>query len=415
MDITSSLVRYAGNTLVQAIFRDISERRKMEEERLLLSKLESLGLLAGGIAHDFNNILTAILGNISLARMEAVRTGKPEEFPSARLAEAEKACERAQALASQLLSFAKGGLPIKKVTSVAELIKESANLALSGSKARSKLVIPKDLWLVEVDEGQISQVFNNLLINADQAMPEGGTITVQAENVRVGDELPLPQGRYVKITVADQGIGIPSNYLGKIFDPYFTTKQKGSGLGLATVHSIIRNNAGYITVESQVGVGTTFYVYLPAVAGKIAPDKESPAAPIQGQGRILIMDDEEMVRNVLGTMLKKLGYEVDYAVNGEEAIKKYTTAQQGGQAFTAVIFDLTVPGGIGGMEALKQILSSDPLVKAIVSSGYSDDPIMANYKEYGFKGVITKPYRISELSEVLSEMIMNNMPISSHN
>ena len=407
VDITFSLVRYAGNTLVQAIFRDISERRKMEEERLLLSKLESLGLLAGGIAHDFNNILTGILGNISLARMEAVQTGKPEEFASTRLAEAEKACERAQGLASQLLSFAKGGLAIKKVTSVAKLIKESTNLSLSGSKARSKLVIPDDLWLAEVDEGQISQVFNNLLINADQAMPEGGTITVQAENVLVGNELPLPEGRYVKIIVADQGIGIPSNYLGKIFDPYFTTKQKGSGLGLATVHSIIRNNAGYITVESQVGVGTTFYVHLPAAAGQTASDQESPAAPIQGQGRILIMDDEEIVRNVLGIMLKKLGYEVNEAINGEEAIKKYSIAQQGGQAYTAVIFDLTVPGEIGGKDALKQILASDPQVKAIVSSGYSDDPIMANYLEHGFKGVITKPYRITKLSEVLNEVIMN--------
>ena len=286
----------------------------MEEERLLLSKLESLGLLAGGIAHDFNNILTAILGNISLARMEAGRPDRAAEFSATRLEEAEKACQRAQALASQLLSFAKGGLPIKKVTSVAELIKESINLALSGSKARSKLVIPKDLWPVEVDEGQISQVFNNLLINADQAMPEGGTITVQAENVMVGDELPLPEGRYVKITVTDQGIGIPSNYLGKIFDPYFTTKQKGSGLGLATAHSIIRNNAGYITVESQVGVGTTFYVYLPAVEGEITSAKESATAPIQGQGRILVMDDEEMVRNVLGVMLERLGYEVQIAI-----------------------------------------------------------------------------------------------------
>ena len=406
VDITFGLVRYAGNTSVQAIFRDISERRKMEEERLLLSKLESLGLLAGGIAHDFNNILTAILGNISLARLEGVRTGEPEEFASTRLAEAEKACERAQALASQLLAFAKGGLAIKKVTSLAELLKESANLSLSGSKARSKLVIPNDLWLVEVDEGQISQVFNNLLINADQAMPEGGTITVQAENVRVENELPLPKGRYVKITVADQGIGIPSNYLGKIFDPYFTTKQKGSGLGLATVHSIIRNNAGYITLESQVGVGTTFYVYLPAAEGKTASDKESPATPILGQGRILIMDDDETVRDVLEMMLKKLGYEVHESANGEEAIKKYAIAQQGGQAYTAVIFDLTVPGEMGGMEALKQILASDPQVKAIVSSGYSDDPIMANYEEYGFKGVITKPYRITKLSKILNEVIM---------
>ena len=405
VDITTSLVSYSGKIVVQGIFRDVSERQKMEEERLLLSKLESLGLLAGGIAHDFNNILTAILGNISLARMEAGQPDRAAEFSATRLEEAEKACQRAQALASQLLSFAKGGQPIKTVTSVAELIKESSNLSLSGSKARTKLVMPPDLWPVEVDEGQISQVFNNLLINADQAMPAGGTITVQAENAMVGDELPLPEGRYVKITVTDQGIGIPSKYLGKIFDPYFTTKQKGSGLGLASVHSIIRNNAGYITVESQVGVGTTFYVYLPAVEGEITSATSSTTTPMQGQGRILLMDDEEMVRNVLGVMLERLGYEVQNASNGEEAIKQYITAQQEGRPFTAMIFDLTVPGGTGGKEALHQILDRDPKAKAIVSSGYSDDPIMADFQKYGFCDVLVKPYRIFELSQTLHKVI----------
>jgi CheY-like chemotaxis protein len=285
------------------------------------------------------------------------------------------------------------------------LIKESSNLSLSGSKARTKLVMPPDLWPVEVDEGQISQVFNNLLINADQAMPAGGTITVQAENAMVGDELPLPEGRYVKITVTDQGIGIPGKYLGKIFDPYFTTKQKGSGLGLASVHSIIRNNAGYITVESQVGVGTTFYVYLPAVEGEITSATSSTTAPMQGQGRILLMDDEEMVRNVLGVMLERLGYEVQNASNGEEAIKQYITAQQEGRPFTAMIFDLTVPGGTGGKEALHQILGRDPKAKAIVSSGYSDDPIMADFQKYGFCDVLVKPYRIFELSQTLHKVI----------
>jgi PAS domain S-box-containing protein len=258
VDITASLVRYAGKTVVQAILRDTSERKKIEEERLLLSKLESLGILAGGIAHDFNNILTAILGNITLARLDVQPGHDIEGDPKKRLEEAEKACLRARALAGQLLSFAKGGLPIKKVTSVVELIKESVNLALSGSKARCKLLLAEDLLSVEVDENQISQVFNNLLINADQAMPEGGTIIVRAENVTVDEGLSLPKGDYVKVTISDQGIGIPQNYLGKIFDPYFTTKQKGSGLGLATSYSIIRKNAGYITVESKVGTGTSF-------------------------------------------------------------------------------------------------------------------------------------------------------------
>ncbi len=405
VDITASLVRYTGKTVVQSIFRDISERLKIEEERLLLSKLESVGLLAGGIAHDFNNILTVILGNISLARLMATRN-QEIEGSLIRLAEAEQACQRAQALAGQLLSFAKGGQPIKKVTSLSDLTKESVTLALSGSKARSKLLIPDDLWPVEVDESQIIQVFNNLLINADQAMPQGGTITIRAENVMAGDELPLPKGPYVKISVSDQGIGIPPNYLRKIFDPYFTTKQKGSGLGLATVHSIIRNNAGYITVESQVGVGSTFYIYLPAVKREALADKMGAAEPILGHGRIMIMDDEEMVRDVLGTMLQNLGYEVDYAVDGEEAVNLYAASQQTGQPYSAVIFDLTIPGGMGGREALRQILKRDPEVKAVVSSGYSDDPIMANFKEYGFKGVIAKPYKVTELSRALHEVLI---------
>ncbi len=405
VDITASLVRYTGKSVIQSIFRDISERRKMEEERLLLSKLESLGLLAGGIAHDFNNILTVILGNISLARLGAARDQKLEGNSLTRLGEAEKACERAKALASQLLSFAKGGQPIKKVTSLAALTKESVTLALSGSKARSKLVLPDGLWPVEVDESQISQVFNNLLINADQAMPEGGTITIRAENVMASDDLPLPNGPYVKIAISDQGMGIPPQYLGKIFDPYFTTKQKGSGLGLATVHSIIRSNAGYITVESQVGVGSTFYVYLPAVRGAAPAENLAPAESIPGQGRILVMDDEEKVREVLGIMLQNFGYEVDYAADGDEAVKLYAASSQAGQPFSAVIFDLTVPGGMGGQEALRQILDRDPEVKALVSSGYSDDPIMANFKKYGFKAVIAKPYKITELSKALQEVL----------
>ena len=406
IDLTASLVRYAGKTVVQAILRDISERKKMEEERLLLSKLESLGILAGGIAHDFNNILTAILGNISLARIEAQPGQELTGRYLQRLEEAEKACLRARALSGQLLSFAKGGLPIKKATAVPKLLKESVNLALSGSKAGSQLILPEDLWPVEVDDGQISQVFNNLLINADQAMPEGGTITVRGENVTVVDELPLAKGDYVKITLSDQGVGIPAHYLGKIFDPYFTTKQGGSGLGLATSHSIIRNNAGYITVESEVGVGTSFSVYLPANQAEKLPPKIAAVEPLQGQGRILVMDDEEMVRDILSNMLEKLGYEAVCAVDGEEAIRLYQEAQAANRPFTAVIFDLTIPGGMGGKEAVSQLLAIDPHLIAIVSSGYSDDPIMANFRMSGFQGVISKPYRIMDLSKTLAEVTM---------
>ncbi len=405
VDLTASLVRYAGKTVVQNILRDISERKKMEEERLLLSKLESLGLLAGGIAHDFNNILTAILGNISLARMEAQQEPELGHHCLQRMGEAERACLRARALAGQLLSFAKGGLPIKKPTAVAALLRESVNLALSGSKARSRLILPEDLWRIEVDEGQISQVFNNLLINADQAMPAGGTITVRAENVIVGEESTMEECEYVRITISDQGVGIPPHYLGKIFDPYFTTKQKGSGLGLATSYSIVRSNAGYITVESEPGAGTTFSVYLPATQAAEPSPQIPAAAPLSGQGRILVMDDEVMVRDILSTMLGKLGFEVASAADGEEAIRLYQEAQTSGRPFTAAIFDLTVPGGMGGKEALRRLLAIDPRIKAIVSSGYSDDPIMAEFRTFGFQGVISKPYRFMELSQALAAVL----------
>lgn len=404
VDITGSKVECGGETLIQEIFKDIRERQKAEAERLRFSKLESLGILAGGIAHDFNNILTAILGNIGLALLE----GKMEGQLLERLSQAEKACLQAQGLARQLLTFAKGGAPIKKATSLPELCRESANLALAGSKARCEFSLPEDLWPVEVDAGQIHQVINNLLINADQAMPEGGRIKVQAENVLLAQKsaLPLPQGKYVKLTIADQGIGIPSKYLDKIFDPYFTTKQKGSGLGLATAYSIIKNHSGYLSVESEVGVGTTFEIYLHALEGEPAVKKKEIEKPLKGQGRILVMDDEEMVLEVLSRALTYLGYEVELTKDGGQAIDKYAQAKESGRVYDGVILDLTVPGGMGGKETIEKLLKIDPQVKAIVSSGYSDDPILANFEDYGFSGVIAKPYNIAELSKILHEVII---------
>ncbi len=403
VDITGSTIEYAGKTMTQGIITDITERQKAEAERLRFSKLESLSTLAGGIAHDFNNILTAIMGNIGLVMLD----GKIEPQVQDRLAQAEQACLRAQALSRQLLTFAKGGAPIKQIVSIANLLKESAILILSGSKSRHEVSIPDNLWAVEADPTQINQVIGNLLINADQAMPEGGIIKIIVENslVEAESNLPISKGNYVKFSIADQGMGISPKYLDKIFDPYFSTKQKGSGLGLATVYSIIKNHSGYIQVESQLGVGTGFHIYLPAT------DKEVPAAepetvkPTMGQGKVLVMDDEEMVRDVLGRMLSRLGYEADFAIDGSQAIEKFVQAKEANQGFAAVILDLTIPGGMGGKEAIQGLLKIDPQVKAIVSSGYSDDPIMADFQKYGVSEVIAKPYRVSELSKILQRVI----------
>ncbi len=363
-----------------------------------------MSILAGGIAHDFNNILTAILGNIGLAMMKNGKLGE-EELNS--LVQAEKACFRAQELSEQLLTFAKGGAPIKKVTSLVKLVKESAKLTLAGSKSLCDFALPDNIWSVEIDEGQINQVISNLLINADQAMPKGGIIKIEVENIVVaeGSNLPLSEGKYVKLAFIDQGIGIPSQYLDKIFDPYFTTKQKGSGLGLATAYSIIIKHSGYIKVESQFGVGTTFEIFLPAREAMTSSASEEPVTPIIGQGRILVMDDDEKIREVLCRLLSKLGYEVDSASDGSQALEKFIKAKESGRTIAAVILDLTVPGGMGGKETIDRLLRIDPQVKAIVSSGYSEDPIMANFKKYGFSEVIAKPYRVVDLSRILRRVV----------
>jgi PAS domain S-box-containing protein len=385
------------------ITRDITEHKKLEEELVKAQKLESVGLLAGGIAHDFNNLLTAILGNINLAKVY-LKTGD-KAFD--RIVEAEKASFRAKDLTHQLLTFSKGGAPVKKTASIAEVIQESARFALRGSKVQCDFIIPNDLRPVEIDEGQMSQVVNNLIINADQAMPGGGMIRVECRNVIVREAaaLPLKEGNHVKISFEDHGIGIAPEHLSRIFDPYFTTKETGSGLGLATTYSIIKRHDGAITVESTPGVGTTFHIYLPASEARNLPKKVKVETSFAGVGKILVMDDEKIVREVVAEILKNLGYEVEVAKDGAEVITLYTKAKESGKGFHAVIMDITVPGGMGGEAAIKKLREFDPGIKAIVSSGYSNDPIMAHYGKYGFKEVIEKPYTSIVLGKILHKVL----------
>jgi nitrogen-specific signal transduction histidine kinase len=371
----------------------------LEEERLKVQKLESTGVLAGGIAHDFNNMLTAILGNISMAKMFAESNEKVLE----RLIQAEKASMRAQGLSQQLLTFSRGGEPIKKPTKITELIKDSASFSLTGSNVKCNLFMADKLWPANIDEGQISQVIQNVVKNADQAMPDGGTIIIQAENKTISDQniLPLKDGKYVWIKIKDQGIGIPKKYIPKIFDPYFSTKLEGSGLGLAASFSIIKKHNGFISAESKSGKGTTFHIYLPA-SEKVSPVKKRAKEKLLQSGeKILIMDDDQAVLEIATQMLNMMGFKTETATNGQEAVVLYRKAQKHGRPFGAVLLDLTIPGGMGGKETVKQLAHIDPEVKAIVSSGYADDPIMADYKNFGFSSVVSKPYDIEKLGEAL--------------
>jgi PAS domain S-box-containing protein len=388
-----------GEWLFAEICVDITERKKTEEERIKTQKLESLGLLAGGIAHDFNNLLTAIIGNIGFIRLN---TDPGDELFNA-LKMAEKASLRAKDLTQQLITFSRGGEPIKKAASPSALIHESAGFVLSGSKVRCDLQLPDGLAFVEVDEGQINQALNNIILNAVQAMPEGGVVTIRGENITVGDNesTPLAQGAYVKISIEDKGDGIPPNIFSKVFDPYFTTRQKGSGLGLTIAYYIIRKHGGHIQVESSPGKGTTCHIFLPVSQSSLLTETKDTSLISSGRGKILVMDDDEILRDFTSRTLTKIGYDVVLSSDGVEAIQQYREAKDSGRPFDAVLMDLTVPGGMGGKETIRKLLEIDPDIKAIVSSGYSNDPIMANYGEYGFKGVVAKPYTLGELTLVI--------------
>lgn len=386
---------------VVLVLRDITEKKALENELIKIQKLESLGLLAGGIAHDFNNLLTAILGNVSLAKCLT----DPDSPARERLDQAEKASERAADLARQLLTFARGGTPIKKVLSTGRLLFEAASFALHGTSLTTIFDLAENLRPIEADPGQINQVVNNLVINAVQAMPDGGTIRIGAENVILSgrETVPLPAGHYVKISVEDTGIGIPEEIRQQIFDPFFTTKPYGNGLGLSTTYSIIRNHGGHITVESEPGTGTTFVFYLPATERQPVEDSAEEWELAGNKGRVLIVDDEEMIRNVAAEMLRHMGYEAVTCDDGREAVDIYREAMENRRPFKAVLMDLTIPGGMGGMEAVRHLLAIDPDVRALVSSGYSNCQTIGEYRKHGFRGVITKPYTIRELHRALRE------------
>jgi PAS domain S-box-containing protein len=381
---------------------DITNRRQMEAELQKADKLESLGILAGGIAHDFNNFLTVILGNLSLVKMQT----KNDEKVTRHLQEMENALRQTRSLTEQLLTFAKGGKPLTKAVSICSLIKEVSAFSLSGSNARCEFSLPEDLPAVEIDSGQITQVISNLLINADQAMPTGGTIKALAEEITVtgeSDILPLQPASYVALTIADEGTGISKKQLNKIFDPYFSTKDYGNGLGLTICYSIVKKHGGHISVQSVDGEGTSFTVYLP-VSSDQAKEGFIDDTLLLGEGKILFMDDEANVRQTAGEMLTFLGYDVEFAKDGTEAIRLYEDALNSERPFDVVITDLTVRGGMGGKRAVRELIQIHPNVKVIVSSGYSYDALLSDYDKYGFSGVIAKPYRLQELGEVLSRI-----------
>lgn len=404
--ISSRLISLKGVPHLLSVTRDITELKNFENEKLKLEKLESLGVLAGGIAHDFNNILTGIMGNISFAKIFLDTTHKSNKP----LANAEKAAVRAGELAHQLLTFARGGEPIKRVVSPKHLVDEALSFVLRGSNVKGIVDIPDSIHAIEVDEGQMTQVIHNIIINATQAMPAGGVLTVSVRNEVLNDKnaFALPPGPYLRLTFIDQGCGIPTDDLKRIFDPYFTTKSTGIGLGLSSVHSIVHRHGGHIQADSTVGKGTTFTIHLPSIGKTSTHYQEETSGQPAGEhtgGSILVMDDEEMIIEVASAMLTHLGYIVTTCSNGEEAIDRYKASMDSDTPFLVVVMDLTIPGGLGGKQAAEHILSQFPNACLIVSSGYSNDPIMSNYRKYGFRGAIAKPYNIQKFQEVLGYVL----------
>ena len=381
------------------------ERKKMEHEIIKAQKLDSIGMLAGGIAYEFNNLLTLIIGNISLAKLNLNNNNLNKVYD--KLSIAEKACNSAKSASHQLLSYAKGGYPIKRIVSILPILKESVEISLAGSNVRCEYSTQESLYPVEIDENQISQVVNNLLINSKQAMQEGGTVFINVENCNIENNQHdfLHQGNYIKLSIRDKGDGIPDNVLPKIYDPFFSTKTYGIGLGLTTCSSIIKKHDGLITVESQLGEGTIFNVYLPALPSNVMFEHEQDHDSIKINGRVLIMDDDDLIQDIINEKLSDIGYDIEFASEGNEAIEKYKKARINNQPFDAVILDLIIPGGIGGKEVLGKLIEIDPKTKAIALSAYSDDPAILDCVSYGYKSSISKPFELDELCEVLHKVI----------
>ncbi len=387
-------------TGIVLVFRDVTEKQRLLDAAQRAQRLESLGVLAGGIAHDFNNLLAGIYGNIELARLSSTREEMGECLEGTL-----GTLERARGLTKQLLTFSKGGAPVPRSGNLDSFLRDTVKFAVSGSDAAVSYDISDDLWHCEFDAGQLSQVIDNLVINALQAMPNGGVITVAASNLEVADkQFPgLPGGRYVAITITDTGVGMSADVASRIFDPFFTTKRLGNGLGLAIVHSIVSQHGGTVEVESQPGAGTSFHVILPASTGPAAATEPSPAIRA-GTGRILIMDDERALRSLFESMVGELGYEAVSSADGEEALRMFVEARRAGRPFRAVILDLTVPGGMGGLETAAEMRRVDPAIPIFVASGYVSGSIMADPGAHGLAGSIRKPFTLGELSAVLAPL-----------
>lgn len=399
----STRLLYYGDDIIgyQGIGRDIRERRKFEEERIKTQKLESIGLLAGGIAHDFNNILVSIIGNINLLQFQDDSDEETKEI----LNDLEKGAFRARDLTKQLLTFSKGGAPVKKIVDIGSILKESASFILRGSKSTCKYIFEDNIPPVDVDPGQISQVIHNLLMNAVQAMTRGGMIKIFLSNI-ASNALPAslnPDRKYIRIAIRDTGPGIPKHMQANVFEPYFTTKKTGTGLGLATSYSIINNHNGLLTFKSESGIGSTFSFFLPTIDAEIKSLESNTPIEIQKMNRILVMDDDKNIHLLLSRILNKLGFRTTFTFEGGETIQAFLHAKKQKDPYKLIIMDLTIPGGMGGKEAVKRIRELDSTVSIIVSSGYSNDPIMAHHNEYGFDGVLIKPYTLQQLKQVLAE------------